>query len=274
MFSIVDIETTGGISQNARIIDLAIVKFDGKHIVEKYETLINPLQEIPWYITRLTGINNRMVSNAPKFSEISEKVYKILDNSIFVAHNSPFDYSFLRYEFSMLDINFEAPTICTVQTSRKLLPKQDSYSLGKLCNSLNIEICNRHRAMGDALATTTLFEHLLNINPTLNQIDCSTISSLLDFSIFYKLPNKAGVFYYFNENNDVIYVGKSKSIRNRVISTFQNGKSKKALQIRTETAKITFQITNNIEEAQVIEKENINKFSPKYNSKSRINTVV
>ena len=120
--------------------------------------------DIPFYITKLTGINNKMVANAPKFYEVAKTIAELTSGRTFVAHNVKFDYGFVREEFARLGYNFNRKTICTVQLSRKLLPGHSSYSLGKLCCDLNIEIKERHRASGDALATVKLFEILLQKN--------------------------------------------------------------------------------------------------------------
>lgn len=117
--------------------------------------------DIPYYITKLTGIDNEMVKNAPKFHEVAKQILELTAGRTFIAHNVKFDYSFIKEEFSRLGFNFHRKTLCTVQLSKKLLPGHQSYSLGKLCSDLGIEIRGRHRASGDAMATVKLFELLL-----------------------------------------------------------------------------------------------------------------
>lgn len=164
MFVIIDIETTGNNSKYGKITELAVYQHNGKNITNIYSTLINPGIDIPFYITRLTGIDNEMVKNAPKFHEIAKELVLLTSGRIFVAHNVSFDYSFIKEEFKQLGYNFNRKTLCTVQLAKKLLPGHSSYSLGKLCSDLGIEINNRHRASGDALATVKLFEILLRKN--------------------------------------------------------------------------------------------------------------
>jgi len=160
LYAVVDVETTGGSYQNARLTEIAIYLFDGNEIIDEYTTLINPEQPIPFMITRLTGITDEMVADAPKFYEVAKKIVEITEGAIFVGHNVSFDYNFLRHEFKSLGYNYKRQTICTVRMSRKIIPGYASYSLGKLCNSLGIELFNRHRAAGDALATTYLLKLL------------------------------------------------------------------------------------------------------------------
>ncbi len=160
MYAIVDIETTGG-GGAARITEIAVFRHNGVQIVDFYHSLINPEMYIPPFITRLTGIDNEMVKDAPTFYEVQDAVRAMTRDAWFVAHNAKFDYGFIKREFGALDEYFQRDLLCTVQLSRKIFPGLKSYSLGNLCESLEIMIENRHRAHGDAEATVRLFEMLL-----------------------------------------------------------------------------------------------------------------
>lgn len=161
MFAIIDIETTGNSYKYGQITEISIFQHNGLKITDSYTTLIQPEMDIPFFITRLTGITNTMVEKAPKFYEVAKKIVEMTAGRTFVAHNVHFDYKFLREEFKRLGYHFNRKTMCTVQLSRKYLPGYSSYSLGKLCSELGIAINGRHRAEGDALATVQLFELLL-----------------------------------------------------------------------------------------------------------------
>src|SRR5690606_23880330 len=160
-YAIVDIETTGGYAANSGITEIAIIIHDGQSIIERYETLINPMRPIPMYIQALTGISNEMVWGSPSFAEVAPKIHSLLQGRIFVAHNVNFDYSFLKHHLELAGYPFAAIRLCTVRLSRKIRPGFPSYSLGKLCDALNISLTNRHRAAGDAAATAILFSRLL-----------------------------------------------------------------------------------------------------------------
>ncbi len=160
MYAIVDIETTGG-GGTSRITEIAVFRHDGTRIVDFFHSLINPEMYIPPFITRLTGIDNEMVKDAPTFYDVQDAVRAMTRDAWFVAHNAKFDYGFIKREFSALDEYFQRDLLCTVQLSRKIFPGLKSYSLGNLCESLEIMIENRHRAHGDAEATVRLFEKLL-----------------------------------------------------------------------------------------------------------------
>ncbi len=168
MFAIVDIETTGNSYKYGQITEIAVFQHNGIEITDSFHTLIKPDMDIPYFITRLTGISNEMVQNAPKFYEVAKQIVEYTAGRTFVAHNVHFDYRFLREEYKRLGYEFFRKTLCTVQLSRKLLPGHASYSLGNICGDLNIEINGRHRADGDALATVKLFEILLSKNDKLN----------------------------------------------------------------------------------------------------------
>lgn len=161
VYCIVDVETTGGIKGPTRLTEIAIFRHDGQRVVDSFSTLLNPECPIPPFIQQLTGISEAMVAEAPLFADVAHEVLRITEGAIFVAHNVSFDFGFIQKELNWLGYDFLRRTICTVRTSRKILPGYPSYSLGKLCRSLEIPLNGRHRAAGDAAATVKLFEMLL-----------------------------------------------------------------------------------------------------------------
>lgn len=160
MYAIVDIETTGG-GGSARITEIAVFRHDGNQVVDYFHSLVNPEMYIPPFITKLTGIDNAMVQDSPTFNEIQDSVRALTKDAWFVAHNAKFDYGFIKREFGAMEEYYQRDMLCTVQLSRKIFPGFKSYSLGNLCESLDIFVENRHRAHGDAAATVKLFELLL-----------------------------------------------------------------------------------------------------------------
>lgn len=277
MYSIIDIETTGGSPKSDKITEIAIYNFDGEKITEEFVSLVNPERDIPYYITKMTGITNEMVSDAPKFFEIAKRIIELTDNKIFVAHNVGFDYGFVRKEFSDLGFDFKKEQLCTVRLSRKIIPGKKSYSLGKLCNEIGIEITDRHRAAGDAFATVKLFSLLLksrsgNMPLSLYNLDSDVLKDLnksLNTKLLSDLPEEAGVYYFHNEQNDVIYVGKSKNIRKRVLQHLSNNKSKRAFEMKNSIADISYEITGSELIALLLESNDIKQIKPKYNKAQR-----
>lgn len=157
-YSIIDVETTGKGLHGNRITEICIVLLEDDAVIDKFTSLVNPECFIPPFITGLTGIDNTMVEDAPKFHEIADEIERMTRGCIFVAHNVNFDYNVLRGEFRAIERDFYRKKLCTVRLSRKLIPKLYSYSLGKLCTSLGIPLNNRHRAEGDTDATVLLFQ--------------------------------------------------------------------------------------------------------------------
>jgi len=162
LFAIIDIETTGNSYKHGHITEIAIYQHNGIEITDSFSSLVNPEIDIPFYITKLTGIDNEMVKDAPRFFEIAKKVVELTAGRTFVAHNVQFDYRFIKEEYNRLAYPFNRKTLCTVQLARKFIPGHRSYSLGAICNDLGINIHDRHRASGDALATVKLFELILS----------------------------------------------------------------------------------------------------------------
>lgn len=234
-YAIVDIETTGSYAAGNKITEIAIVIHDGVHILEKFQSLVNPGAPIPFHIQALTGITNEMVEYAPTFRELASTIYDLLHKRIFVAHNVNFDYSFIVEELKNAGYNWRAPKLCTVRLSRKIIPNQSSYSLGKLCQNLGITIHDRHRAMGDAEATVTLFEKLVCedkeniIESTLKKTREHRLPTHINEDDFLKLPETTGVYIFHNAGGKIIYVGKAVNIRKRVLSHFTgtNGTQKR-----------------------------------------------
>lgn len=156
VYVVVDVETTGGTGDQHRITELAAVKVRGEEIVERYQTLVNPQRPIPAGITRLTGITDAMVADAPVFADIADDYAEFMEDAIFVAHNVNFDYGFVSREYARLGRSFRHPKLCTCASMRRLYPGLSSYSLGALCNEFQIPLKQHHRALCDAEAAAEL----------------------------------------------------------------------------------------------------------------------
>jgi DNA polymerase-3 subunit epsilon len=270
MYTILDIETTGGQFNEEGITEIAIYKFDGHEVVDQFISLVNPEKEIQPFVVKLTGINNAMLRSAPKFYEVAKRIIEITQDCIVVAHNSSFDYRILRIEFNRLGYDFIRPTLCTVELSKKLIPGMESYSLGKLVRSLGIPVTDRHRASGDALATVKLFKLLLSkdiekqllISSIKVEIKSGLVPKLLD--IVESLPIKTGIYYIHNEKGELIYIGKSKNIKKRVNQHF-TGKTNKCKKIQLEVFAVTYEETGSELIALLKESEEIKINKPIYN---------
>ena len=157
IYTIIDIETTGGKFNEEKITEIAIFKLLKNGDIVKYHKLINPQKKIQPFVEKLTGLNNKMLENKPVFSKIATEINTFTKGCVFVAHNVKFDYRVLKKEFSRIGIRFQRDLLCTIELSKVIFPDLESYSLGKLVSNFGIEINNRHRADGDAQATLDLF---------------------------------------------------------------------------------------------------------------------
>ncbi|MDG2151871.1 MAG: exonuclease domain-containing protein [Polaribacter sp.] len=275
MYAVVDIETTGNGYKGQKITEISIFIFDGKKVLDEFTTLVNPEAPIPSFITNLTGINQAMVRNQPKFYEIAKKVEEITKDTIFVAHNVNFDYNIIQAEFKSLGFDFKRKKLCTVRLSRKIIPGLKSYSLGNICADEGIPISARHRARGDVEATVELFKRLIErddnftinsfLNPRSRQ---ATLPPLLDKSVVDNLPEKHGVYFFKNLKKEVIYVGKANNIKQRVISHFYD-KKKKEQNMCLETADISYTKTGSELLALLLESSEIKQRYPKFNRAQR-----
>ena len=211
-----------------------------------------------------------MLRSAPKFFEVAKRIVEITENCVLVAHNAKFDYRILSLEFERLGFKFERKNLCTVELSKHLIPDLPSYSLGKLVRSLGIPMSDRHRASGDAMATTKLFELLLN-----KDLDKQIVKASIRMepkrqlepklvAIINSLSSVTGVYYMHNEAGDIIYIGKSKNIKSRINQHFasQNSKSKK---IQLEVSAVTFEETGSELLALLKESAEIKHHKPKFN---------
>ncbi|MGA9637628.1 exonuclease domain-containing protein [Flavobacterium sp.] len=278
MYAILDIETTGGQFNEEGITEIAIYKFDGYEVVDQFISLVNPEIPIQPFVVKLTGINNAMLRSAPKFFEVAKRIIEITEGSVIVAHNASFDYRILRTEFRRLGYDFESRTICTVELAKKLIPEQESYSLGKLVRALGIPVTDRHRASGDALATVKLFKMLLDKDVEKNivkdfiklEIEKGIAPKLLD--IINNLPPKTGIYYIHNEAGNIINIGRSRNIKKRVNQYF-TGITHTAKKIQKEVFTVTYEETGNELIAILKETEAIKKNRPVYNRIPRKNSL-
>ena len=273
MFAILDIETTGGSPKTEKITEIAIFFHDGDKVVGEWTTLINPEKPIPYFITGLTGITNEMVADAPKFYEVAKELVERTENYTIVGHNVSFDYSFIKSEFKQLGFAYDRKTLCTVKLSRKTFPGYKSYSLGKICKELGIEIRDRHRAAGDALATLKLFELIRdsqNGGEDLTLISepsgrYKNLNENLTVEDIENLPEECGTYYLFDEKQQLLYIGKSKNIRHRVLSHLGNSTSKRALEMKQRIHTISYELTGSELIALLKESREIKDQKPMYN---------
>src|SRR5574338_59875 len=281
-FSVVDVETTGLSANKNRIIEIALVKIENLKITDRLHYLINPQTYIPPFITSLTGISNDDVVGAPVFANIVDEVINFTENTILTAHNFPFDSSFLNTEFMISGREFiNEHSCCTLKLARNLYPNLKSKSLSSVAQSLNLKNKNAHRALGDAEITAKIL--LRMIKELIAKDKINTVGELLSYQSgisdspllhvkkelqedFRALPNTSGIYYFTNKKEEIIYVGKAKSLRDRVKTYFSPSAPRKAQKIVNQAVRLKHIITNSELTALLTEAETIKLLEPKHNS--------
>lgn len=225
----VDIETTGGSYRNSRVLEIAVIRVEDGEVVREFSTIVDPETYVPSNITRLTGITSGDTKGKPLFYDISEELIDIMNGAVFIAHNVRFDYSFIKHEFARIGVEFSPRLLCTVRLSRALYATQQGHSLAKLIERHNIEVDARHRALDDARAmmqfTEIAFEqHGYEIfnQAVSKQLKTQSLPPHLDAAEIEAIENVPGVYIFRDEHNMPVYVGKSITLKKRVLSHFQS----------------------------------------------------
>jgi DNA polymerase-3 subunit epsilon len=223
----VDLETTGGSAVYDRITEVGIVRVRNGELVQEWSSLVNPERPIPAYIEAFTGISNDMVADAPRFGEIAAVVREKLLGAVFVAHNARFDYSFLRSEFLKSDMNFSAKVLCTVKLSRRLFPEYARHNLDAVMERNGLTCGARHRALGDARVLHDFWVKLRHDVPERRLaaavqavLGAHKLPAHLPPGLLDDLPEAPGAYRFFGDDNVLLYVGRSNSLRSRVSSHF------------------------------------------------------
>jgi DNA polymerase-3 subunit epsilon len=276
LYAVLDIETTGGKFNEEGITEIAIYKFNGHEVIDQFISLVNPERPIQDFVVKLTGINSKMLKNAPKFYEVAKRIIEITTDCVLVAHNTSFDYRILKTEFDRLGFNFQRNTLCTVELSQQLIKDQPSYSLGKLTRSLGIPMADRHRASGDALATIQLFKLLLEKDTQKNIIQNSIkyfdnrrkkekLKNLIE-----ETPVVLGIYYIHDANGKVIFIGRGKNIKLEINKLFLKT-TKRALKIQERAKSVSFDKTGSELFTRLKYYLELETLSPKFNFKKKIN---
>ncbi len=241
-FVVVDLETTGGRAAAGSIIEIGACRMEGQRVTGTFETLVRPRMPIPRFVTGLTSITNEMVREAPPIEQALPAFREFLGDAVMVAHNAPFDHSFLDFEFRRLfGIGLRNPVLCTLRLSRRLLPSLKRRRLDALANHFGLSTAGRHRGLGDARMAAELLSIFIEMAAKmgLNRLD-----RLIDWNhrgatgkrverhvppeVIAALPRTPGVYLMRNERGDLLYIGKAARLRDRVASYFNGGAARNA----------------------------------------------
>jgi DNA polymerase-3 subunit epsilon len=280
-FSFVDIETTGGSVTGDRIIEIGILRVEDGKIVEKFESLVNPHHYIPEFITGITGIRADDLTGAPSFEELQEKIYPLLENSVFVAHNARFDYGFIRNEFRRQDYTFSAKVLCTAKLSRLLYPHHRKHNLDSIIQRFGFTCERRHRAFDDAAVLWDYYQAMMEefgvesmLKAVQQVMKLPSTPIHLSQEELDRLPEMPGIYEFYGDQEVPLYIGKSTNIRERVLSHFSGDHARSAeMDISQQIKRIETIPTAGELGALLLESELVKHKQPVYNRHLRIKNV-
>ncbi|MBL7899728.1 MAG: GIY-YIG nuclease family protein, partial [Crocinitomicaceae bacterium] len=209
------------------------------------------------------------------FFEVAKKIIELTRDTIFVAHNVSFDYGVLRTEYKRLGYDFRMDHLDTVQTAKILFPGYASYGLKNITRELGIQLTKHHRAIDDTRATAALFNMLFekdvnNLESFIRrEINPALLNPKLKLEEFDDVPNKVGVYRFYDEDNNLIYIGKSIHIKKRIEQHLKNTKTSKAIEMRERISSIQHELTGSELIALLKESEAIKENQPRYNRAQR-----
>ncbi|WP_420454425.1 DEDD exonuclease domain-containing protein [Rubrivirga sp.] len=289
-FVIVDTETTGSRAGEDRLIEIGAARLVGGEVVETFQQLIDPGRHVPHRITRLTGISTAMVYGQPSATEVMPRFVEFLGDAVLVAHNLPFDARFLDVALAEAELPpLQNPSLDTLRLARRLLSSLPSKGLSKLTQHFGIEVKGRHRALGDAVATAELL--VILIDRLKIEFGIETVDEVLGFQrrrykdtrrepthlkkireqVLPLVPDRPGVYFMRDTRGTVIYVGKAKSLRNRVRSYFSavDAHDPKTRKLVRDVRDVTWRETGTELAALLEESKLIKNYLPVYNRAQR-----
>ncbi len=274
-FVFLDVETTGATPSFDRITEIGLVEVECGRYLGEWSSLVNPQRHIPEGIQSLTGITDAMVARAPTFEDLAPDLHRRLDGKVLVAHNARFDYGFLRNEFQRAGIRYAPNVLCTVKLSRQLYPHERRHNLDSLIERHGLECSDRHRALGDA---KVLWEFARRIQLDLGAevvrakveelLRPPALPSNLDAGALADIPDAAGVYIFYGENDVPLYIGKSINLRSKVLSHFSGERrTGKNLEIARRIQRIDWTETTGEVGAAIREARLIRQLAPLLNGK-------
>jgi DNA polymerase-3 subunit epsilon len=278
-FTVVDLETTGGRAGPGAIIEIGAWKMAGRRLLESYQTLVRPHRAIPHFITGLTSISNEMVRAAPRIEEVLPAFRAFLGDSVMVAHNAAFDFSFLDFEFRRIfGIGLNNPVLCTLRMARRFMPSLKRKRLDALAEHFGLSTEGRHRGLGDARMAAEILSIFIEMAA---KMGLTRLDRLIDDhqrgaagrrierhiapEEIAALPTAPGVYLMRNERGDLLYIGKARRLKDRVGSYFNSSVSAKTADLISHVWGIETRVTRSSLEAALLEAQLIRELKPPFN---------
>jgi DNA polymerase-3 subunit epsilon len=271
-----DIETTGGHTERDRMTEIAVITLHPDGSQERWFSLINPECWIPAHITRLTGIDETMVVDAPSFSDLAAELFERLEGSILVAHNARFDLGFIKQAFRRVNIRFNPRVVCSVKLSRQLFANHKGHGLDAVMERHGLVCEARHRALGDAQVVADFLGMLASaqldalVDACRAQWSLPSLPPNMPADMLDDIPDGPGVYLIYGENELPLYIGKSIHLRQRVLDHFRNDhRQQKEMRIAQQAQRVEWIETPGELSALLLESRLIKEKSPALNRKLR-----
>ena len=268
-----DLETTGLSPRDDGITEIGLVILRAGEAPREWSTLVKPPQPIPPEIARLTGISNDMVRDAPGFAQVARELAALLEGAVLVAHNARFDYAFLKQAYAREGVPFFVPTLCTARLARELEPDLEAAGLDALIARYRLPEANRHRALGDARITHAL-ARAMAASFEVEEVEAAvkrvlkrpSLPKHLPVDTLVNIPDGPGVYLFYGLNQHPLYIGKAKSLRERVGSHFSGDwMSERGARLSEELRRIEWMETAGELSALLLEAELIRDRTPSHN---------
>lgn len=269
----VDVETTGGHPAHHRVIEVGVVLARDGAVEEQWSTLVNPGGHVPPFIQRLTGIDPASLTGAPLFEDIADEIARRLDGRLFVAHNANFDYGFIRNEMRRAGNAYSSRVACTVKLSRRFAPQLPRHSLDALITQYDLPCAARHRALPDAMVLWQFWRRLLAEWPAdtferaLAEVTRRVrLPPQLPPELADELPESVGVYRFFGEGDALLYIGKAKNLRERVLAHWAGApRDTKSRRLAEQTQRVAWTETAGELGALLLEAREVRETQPVYN---------
>lgn len=274
---VLDLETTGTSPTHNRIIEIGLCEIHHGQVVEEWSSLVNPQVRISPFITQYTGISDELVAAAPTFEDLAEDLHQRLSGKVLIAHNARFDYGFLKNEFARLGLDYQEKTLCTLKLSRRLYSEHRRHGLDALIERHGLSSQARHRALGDVRMTWEFLRKALAENPSdvlekelRRMLGRPSLPPNVAPEQIEALPNAPGVYLFYDENDSVLYVGKSIDLRARVLSHFSGDHRRhKDMRLSQQIHRLEFIETAGELGALLLEARLVKELTPVHNRRLR-----
>ncbi len=270
VFCVIDIESSGGPFGREAMIEIAAFRYDGEEIVDQLISLVHPHRKVQPYVSKITGITEKMLIRAPRFHEIAKRILEITEDAVIVGHNVEFDYRMIRQEFDRLGYQFERSTLDTIALAEQLIPGLKSYGLDNLCEELGLSRPAKHRAEHDARATLELFEILRDKDQSkgINSFEQSILEG--DYhkdkirDLLRSVKHNRGIFYLHDRHGKLLYLGASDNIKAAINRLFM-GDGERIVALKDQSHSLKVEATGNWLLARIKKDEELENSKPPFN---------